>query len=104
MNNVRALYDDENITFCETQYDTLKKADALIIATEWPEFRTPDFEKMQALLKSKVVFDGRNVFDLDKMEKLGFYYSSIGRKTINNKTASSSSNKRSAEKPILTAQ
>ncbi|MBA4139587.1 MAG: UDP-glucose/GDP-mannose dehydrogenase family protein [Segetibacter sp.] len=104
MNNVRALYDDENITFCETQYDTLKKADALIIATEWPEFRTPDFEKMQALLKSKVVFDGRNVFDLDKMEKLGFYYSSIGRKTINSKHTSPSSNKRSEEKPILTAQ
>jgi UDPglucose 6-dehydrogenase len=104
MNNVRALYDDENITFCETQYDALKKADALIIATEWPEFRTPDFEKMQALLKSKVVFDGRNVFDLDKMEKLGFYYSSIGRRTINNGQVSTSSTKRAGEKPILTAQ
>ena len=103
MNNVRALYDDENITFCETQYDALKKADALIIATEWPEFRTPDFEKMQALLKSKVVFDGRNVFDLDKMEKLGFYYSSIGRRTVNSKKASTLS-KRAEEKPILTAQ
>lgn len=82
MNNVRALYDDENITFCETQYDALKKADALIIATEWPEFRTPDFEKMTNFLKSKVIFDGRNVYDLDKMEKLGFYYSSIGRRIV----------------------
>jgi UDPglucose 6-dehydrogenase len=84
MNNVRDLYDDENITFCETQYDALKKADALIIATEWPEFRTPDFEKMQNFLKSKVIFDGRNVYDLDKMEKLGFYYSSIGRRLVSN--------------------
>ncbi len=84
MNNVRALYDHENITFCETQYDALKKADALIIATEWPEFRTPDFEKMQSFLKTKVIFDGRNVYDLDKMQKLGFYYSSIGRKTVTN--------------------
>jgi UDPglucose 6-dehydrogenase len=105
MNNVRALYDDENITFCETQYDALKKADALIIATEWPEFRTPDFEKMQSLLKSKVVFDGRNVYDLDKMEKLGFYYSSIGRRTITNgKTPASPANKKSEEKAVLTAQ
>lgn len=103
MNNVRALYDDENITFCQAQYDALKKADALIIATEWPEFRTPDFEKMQALLKSKVVFDGRNVFDLDKMEKLGFYYSSIGRRTINGNQAAQQPETISAEKPQLTA-
>jgi UDPglucose 6-dehydrogenase len=103
MNNVRALYDDENITFCETQYDALKKADALIIATEWPEFRTPDFEKMQSLLKSKVVFDGRNVYDLDKMEKLGFYYSSIGRRTITNGKAAAP-DKKQEEKRILTAQ
>jgi UDPglucose 6-dehydrogenase len=59
MNNVKAMYDNEDITFCQTQYDALKKADALIIATEWPEFRTPDFEKMQAFLKTKVIFDGR---------------------------------------------
>ena len=102
MNNVRALYDDENITFCETQYDALKKADALIIATEWPEFRTPDFEKMQALLKSKVVFDGRNVFDLDKMEKLGFYYSSIGRRTVTNGQTQSKKTNKSEEKSTLT--
>jgi UDPglucose 6-dehydrogenase len=102
MNNVRALYDDENITFCQTQYDALKKADALIIATEWPEFRTPDFEKMQTLLKSKVVFDGRNVFDLDKMEKLHFYYSSIGRKTVNAIQPNGQAKAESAEKPQLT--
>jgi UDPglucose 6-dehydrogenase len=94
MSNVRATYDHQNLTFCETQYDALKQADALIIATEWPEFRTPDFEKMQAFLKSKVIFDGRNVYDLDKMEKLGFYYLSIGRKTVmaNQPEISSSTN------------
>jgi len=54
----------------------------LIIATEWSEFRTPDFDKMTERMKSKVIFDGRNVFDLSQMKNLGFYYESIGRKTI----------------------
>ena len=78
MNNVKAIYDDENITFAKANTMLWKDADALIIATEWSEFRTPDFEKMQNCLKSKVIFDGRNVFDLDKMEEFGFYYYSIG--------------------------
>jgi len=60
----------------------LEGADALIIATEWSEFRTPDFEKISSVLKNKVIFDGRNVFDLNQMKELGFYYVSIGRKTI----------------------
>ena len=81
MANVKALIGDK-ISFTEHQYDALKDADALIIATEWSEFRTPDFEKMMSLLKNKVIFDGRNLFDLEKMGELGFYYVSIGRKTI----------------------
>ena len=84
MDNVKAIY-GEKITFAENQYDALNDADALVIATEWSEFRTPDFEKMQELLTSKVIFDGRNVYDLDKMKDLGFYYHSIGRKVITNK-------------------
>ncbi len=81
MNNVKALYADK-INFAEHQYDALVDADALVIATEWSEFRTPDFNNIVTLLKNKVIFDGRNLFDLNKMEELGFYYVSVGRKTI----------------------
>jgi len=81
MNNVKAIYADK-IGFAERQYDALVDADALVIATEWSEFRTPDFNNMVSLLKNKVIFDGRNLFDLNKMEELGFYYVSVGRKVI----------------------
>jgi len=79
--NVRDIVGDK-ISFTENQYDALNNCDALIIATEWGEFRTPDFDKMTERMKSKVIFDGRNVFDLSQMKDLGFYYESIGRKTI----------------------
>lgn len=85
INNVKGLLGDK-ITFHEMQYDALVNADMLIIATEWSEFRTPDFEKIASLLKNKVIFDGRNLFDLKQMEELGFYYVSIGRKIVNQLT------------------
>jgi UDPglucose 6-dehydrogenase len=81
MKNVKEVAGDK-IVFSDNQYTALENCDALIIATEWSEFRTPDFEKMVAVMKNKVIFDGRNVFDLDQMRELGFYYESIGRKTI----------------------
>jgi UDPglucose 6-dehydrogenase len=81
MKNVEELLGDK-ITFAENQYDALADADALLIATEWSVFRNPDFEKMAGLLKNKVIFDGRNLFDLQKMIDLGYYYNSIGRKLI----------------------
>lgn len=81
MNNVKSLVGDK-INFAERQYDALIDADALVIATEWSEFRTPDFSNMIALLKNKVIFDGRNLFDLAKMEELGFYYESVGRRVV----------------------
>ena len=81
MKNVKDLTGDK-IRLVENQYDALSGSDALIIATEWSEFRTPDFEKMAGLMNSKVIFDGRNVFDLNQMKELGFYYESVGRKTI----------------------
>jgi UDPglucose 6-dehydrogenase len=81
MNNVKAMYADK-INFADHQYDALVEADALVIATEWSEFRTPDFNNITSLLKNKVIFDGRNLFDLNKMEELGFHYVSVGRKTI----------------------
>lgn len=82
MNNVKNLF-GEKICYCETPYDCLDNADALIIATEWNEFRTPDFDKMMGLLKDPVIFDGRNVFDVATMEKKGFHYESIGRPLVN---------------------
>lgn len=82
MNNVKALLGNA-IQYTDHQYDALQDADALLIATEWSEFRTPDFNKIISLLKNKVIFDGRNLFDLQKMEELGFHYISVGRKAIN---------------------
>lgn len=83
MNNVKALLGDK-INFPETQYGALENADALIIATEWNEFRTPDFEKIIAVMKNKVIFDGRNLFDPGQMKDLGFHYESVGRRRIEN--------------------
>lgn len=70
------------IEYSEDQYAALKDADALLICTEWSAFRNPDFDKIASLLNSKVIFDGRNLYDLDKMQKQGFYYKSIGRSTV----------------------
>lgn len=81
MENVKAILGDK-ISFADNQYETLKNADALLIATEWSVFRNPDFEKMDELLTNKVIFDGRNLFDLQKMVDLGYYYNSVGRKLI----------------------
>ncbi len=81
MENVKKRYSPK-ISFAESQYEALTGADALIICTEWNEFRTPEFEKISATLGEKVIFDGRNLYDTDSMELLGFYYESIGRKTV----------------------
>ena len=82
MKNVKNTIGDV-ITYAENQYDTLKNADALIIATEWNEFRTPDFTKVTALLKNKAIFDGRNLFDLATMREMGYHYESVGRPSVN---------------------
>ncbi|MFZ9386911.1 MAG: UDP-glucose dehydrogenase family protein [Chitinophagaceae bacterium] len=81
MKNVKNEIGDV-ITYTESQYDALANADALIIATEWNEFRTPDFPRVSASLKNKAIFDGRNLFDLSAMRELGFYYQSVGREVI----------------------
>jgi UDPglucose 6-dehydrogenase len=72
----------EVIHYASDPYEALQDADALLIATEWSLFRTPDFEKMKQLMKSRVIFDGRNLYDLQRMVELGFYYNSIGRETV----------------------
>ena len=68
--------------FSDNYYVAAEGADFLAILTEWTEFRTPDFAKVKALLKEPVIFDGRNLYDLDVMKNEGFYYNSIGRKTV----------------------
>ncbi len=70
------------IKYCENPYEPLENADALIIMTEWNEFRNPDFNKIKSALKSPLIFDGRNLYDLEKMEEQNFTYYSVGRKTI----------------------
>jgi UDPglucose 6-dehydrogenase len=81
MENVKGILGNR-IQFCETPYEAAENADAVFIATEWPEFRTPDFEKLSSILKNKVIFDGRNLYDLGQMKELGYTYFSIGRETI----------------------
>lgn len=68
--------------FVDGYYKALEGADFLAILTEWTEFRTPDFERVKSLLKEAVIFDGRNLYDLDVVKEAGFYYNSIGRKTV----------------------
>ncbi|MXV51875.1 nucleotide sugar dehydrogenase [Pedobacter sp. HMF7647] len=79
--NVKKLKGDV-IDYSSDPYEALNGADALIIVTEWPLFRTPDFDRIGSLLKARVIFDGRNLYDLQKMIDCGFYYNSIGRKII----------------------
>ncbi|MFN0031085.1 MAG: UDP binding domain-containing protein, partial [Flavobacteriales bacterium] len=71
-----------HINYAANQYAALEGADALLICTEWSAFRNPDFEKMATLLNNKVIFDGRNLYELDRMRELGYYYKSIGRETV----------------------
>jgi len=81
MANVKKTIGDV-ITYAADPYETLKNADALLIATEWSLFRTPEFDKIKNTLKNKVIFDGRNLYDLQRMAELGFYYSSVGREIV----------------------
>ena len=73
----------DKVTFSKDEYDTCIDADALILVTEWPEFRIPNFRVLGKLLKSKTIFDGRNIYDPEEMKELDYTYYSIGRKTIN---------------------
>jgi UDPglucose 6-dehydrogenase len=81
MENVKKVLGNR-ITFHEDPYLAADGADALFIATEWPEFRTPDFERLGKLLKNKVIFDGRNLYEPSDIRELGYRYISIGRQTI----------------------
>ncbi len=81
MANAQAIYGNR-IQFANDQYEALIGADALAIVTEWSVFRTPSFKVMRELLRQPAIFDGRNLYDLDRMAQEGFYYESIGRMPI----------------------
>ncbi len=82
--NVKSQFGD-SVVFCADEYEAAEGADALFIMTEWPVFRTPEFDRLKAALKAKVIFDGRNVYETQTMEEHGFHYFSIGRRNINGK-------------------
>ena len=82
MPNVKVLIGDK-INYASNQYEAVQGAELLIIATEWSEFRTPDFELMETAMANKIIFDGRNLFDSAKMKELGYHYESIGRADTN---------------------
>ena len=80
MENCKKLYSDQsNLSFCKHRNQALEGSDALIVATEWKAFRSPDFSMIKQLLKSPVIFDGRNLYDPAELEQLGFSYYAIGR-------------------------
>ncbi|HRH02386.1 MAG TPA: UDP-glucose/GDP-mannose dehydrogenase family protein [Bacteroidia bacterium] len=81
MNNVKNLLGDK-ILYANDPYQALENADALLIATEWNIFRTPDFEQLEKLLKAKVIFDGRNLYSPQQMREMGYYYCSVGRELV----------------------
>lgn len=76
--NVQGIVGDK-IKYGKDEYEVLDKADALVIATEWPVFRTPDFDLIKKLMNAAVIFDGRNLYDVKQMKDKGFYYNSVGR-------------------------
>jgi UDPglucose 6-dehydrogenase len=68
------------VTFCERSYEALEGAEALVVATEWNEFREPDFPRMKTLMRRPAIFDGRNIFNPDYIKSLGFHYEGVGRR------------------------
>jgi UDPglucose 6-dehydrogenase len=82
MNEARHILGN-TISFAKDPYDALLDADALIIATEWPEFRMPNYKVMERLIKNKLIFDGRNIFEPSEMKDMGYTYYSIGRHIVN---------------------
>ena len=82
MKNVKTILGDK-ISYGKDPYEILSGADMLLIATEWSVFRTPEFEKIEKSLRNKLIFDGRNLYDLQQMKDLGFTYYSVGRNKIN---------------------
>jgi UDPglucose 6-dehydrogenase len=81
MNNVRTQYGDK-LVYCESPMDAIDKADALAIMTEWKDYHSPDFAEMYQVMKSAVIFDGRNLYEPERMQRRGYRYYSIGRPAV----------------------
>lgn len=81
--NVKKILGDQ-IEYAKDMYSALEDADCLLIATEWSEFKNPNFDLMASKMKNKIIFDGRNMYPLETVEQHGFFYKSIGRKTVKN--------------------
>jgi len=86
MELAKTMLGEKNIEYVSNYYDVLKDADALLLITEWNQFRRPDFERMKSIMKNPLIFDGRNQYDLMKMKERGFDYFSIGRDFIHGST------------------
>jgi UDPglucose 6-dehydrogenase len=84
MNNIRLVLGD-SVKYAKRSMEALEGCDALLICTEWAAFRNPNFDKMKTIMSSPTIFDGRNLYDLDKMKTHGFTYHSVGRRPINPK-------------------
>jgi UDPglucose 6-dehydrogenase len=82
MEEAKRIFGEDKIYFAKDQYDAANNADGLLIVTEWNEFRLPDFKKLKDIMNENLIFDGRNIFELDMMKNKGFVYHSIGRKII----------------------
>jgi UDPglucose 6-dehydrogenase len=81
MENVKSIFGDK-IEYSKNEYDAITNADALLILTEWPVFRTPDFDRLKSSLKNNIIFDGRNLYSIESMKSLGLEYISIGREKV----------------------
>jgi len=81
MNNVRAVY-GEKVVYCDSPVDAIEGVDALAIMTEWKDYHSPDFAELYQLMKSPVIFDGRNLFEPERMKRRGYRYHSIGRPAV----------------------
>ena len=79
MQTANVIFEDK-IDYAKSAYDALESVDALLLLTEWEEFRKPDFEKIKLLLKTPVIFDGRNQYNSDELQEKGFQYFCIGKK------------------------
>ncbi|HET7747301.1 MAG TPA: UDP-glucose/GDP-mannose dehydrogenase family protein, partial [Vicinamibacteria bacterium] len=80
MEAARRVLQGDEVTFCARSYDALQGADALVLATEWNEFREPDFARMKSLMRRPAIFDGRNMYNPAALREMGFHYEGIGRR------------------------
>ena len=81
MNEARRILGDK-INLANDEYEACIDADALLLVTEWPEFRIPNFKVLGKLLKNKLIFDGRNIYDPNELDELSFSYYPVGRKSV----------------------